>query len=422
MTDRGAVEAALLRPALEAAVEIARTGPGDDRPAEPPASMRPFVRVRRLSETAWRGVRIAVDEDVVFRRRVAATVDDDRVGRAGRLFLDRPEGWQGELEALVDERLRLESVADELAEDRVGGRRAASAEQAARRWQERAGEAEQRIAELTARLDEVTADRARLFEELVLVRADVERLTGERARAVRELKVVEAREATRVAELKALRAVLEHGPTDVATDPSGPTPDGPDPVALAEALGVARARLDLLDAALGEIDQLLSPVSPDLTERSSGIDRAGRRRPVGIGQGLHDDGPEAARYLLGIDGVVVLVDGYNLTMRMWPELDASAQRIGLERALAALHGRTRARFVVVFDGQDVVAPRPGRTVGVEVRFTPADVEADDAIIEAVTEIDPARPVVVVSDDRRVRDGARAGGANLLSNTQLAALL
>ena len=51
-----------------------------------------------------------------------------------------------------------------------------------------------------------------------------------------------------------------------------------------------------------------------------------------------------------------------------------------------------------------------------------DVEADDVILDLVTRTPAARPVVVASSDNRVREGARAAGANVVHARQLLALL
>jgi rRNA-processing protein FCF1 len=59
---------------------------------------------------------------------------------------------------------------------------------------------------------------------------------------------------------------------------------------------------------------------------------------------------------------------------------------------------------------------------VRFRFTPDGTEADNVILERVEQEPAQRAVVVVSSDRRVRDGARARGANLLGARQFLHLL
>ena len=101
------------------------------------------------------------------------------------------------------------------------------------------------------------------------------------------------------------------------------------------------------------------------------------------------------------------------------------QRRRLVDALAELAARTGAEVEVVFDGAEGAGPAPVPSAGrraVRVRFSAPDVEADDVVIERAGAIPADRPVVVASSDRRVQDGARARGANVLGADQLMALL
>ena len=78
---------------------------------------------------------------------------------------------------------------------------------------------------------------------------------------------------------------------------------------------------------------------------------------------------------------------------------------------------------VVFDGaatDATPAALPART-GINVRFTAPEVEADDELLAMIARYPIARPVVVASTDRRVRDGARRRGANVVSAHQLLAV-
>ncbi|HSL57199.1 MAG TPA: NYN domain-containing protein, partial [Acidimicrobiales bacterium] len=143
------------------------------------------------------------------------------------------------------------------------------------------------------------------------------------------------------------------------------------------------------------------------------------RRPPPLPPGVFDDSVEAADALLRRADAVVLVDGYNVAMTVWPDLPKSEQRRRLERSLDELAARCRCRPEVVWDGAAVVEPLPVTSPrGVRVRFSPADVEADDVILDRLGELPPSDEVVVVSSDREVRDGARAGGAGVLSSEQL----
>jgi predicted RNA-binding protein with PIN domain len=145
-----------------------------------------------------------------------------------------------------------------------------------------------------------------------------------------------------------------------------------------------------------------------------------RRVPLRLPGGIFDDSVEAAEHLLRTVGVVLVVDGYNVTMTGWPALAAADQRRRLVTALAELAARTATEAEIVFDGADVdTVPVPAQARSlVHVRFSPAGVEADDVVLDLVAQLPPAWPVVVASSDNRVRDGARALGANVVHARQL----
>jgi predicted RNA-binding protein with PIN domain len=136
---------------------------------------------------------------------------------------------------------------------------------------------------------------------------------------------------------------------------------------------------------------------------------------------VRDDSTEAAEHLLRA-GVLLLVDGYNVSQAAWSGQPIAAQRARLVDALSELHARTGVEVDVVFDGNDA-----GRTAGtsrsaIRVRFTPEGIEADDAILEQLRVLPATQPIAVASSDNRVRDGARRQGANVLSARQLLSAL
>ena len=94
-------------------------------------------------------------------------------------------------------------------------------------------------------------------------------------------------------------------------------------------------------------------------------------------------------------------------------------------ALAELSMRTGVEAEVVFDGADDHAhplrSRPARRA-VRVTFSPPAVDADELIIERVARLPATRPVIVATNDQRVRVECGRAGANLLSTDQLIALL
>jgi predicted RNA-binding protein with PIN domain len=124
-------------------------------------------------------------------------------------------------------------------------------------------------------------------------------------------------------------------------------------------------------------------------------------------------------------GILLVVDGYNVTLSSWPGLELPDQRRRLIDALAELTSRAGTTVHVVFDGVDQggrLRPPPVARRRLRVGFSPSEVEADELIIDLVERLEPARGVVVATDDRRVRDEVGRRGANVISVTQLLAVL
>jgi predicted RNA-binding protein with PIN domain len=142
---------------------------------------------------------------------------------------------------------------------------------------------------------------------------------------------------------------------------------------------------------------------------------------VALPPGVLDDSTAAADHLLRSPGVILLVDGYNLSKEAWPSLPIGVQRSRLVDALAELHARCGAEIEVVFDGVESDLPAiASARAAVRVRFSPSGVEADDVLLDLVERLPLDRPVLVASSDKRVRDGARQRGANPLGARQLLA--
>jgi predicted RNA-binding protein with PIN domain len=146
-----------------------------------------------------------------------------------------------------------------------------------------------------------------------------------------------------------------------------------------------------------------------------------RRQAAPLPPAVFEDSATAADHLLRIPGMVLLVDGYNVTLQAWPEVPIPEQRRRLVDALAGLAARTGAEVQVVFDGAEQVEHRgqglPPRSA-VRVRFSPPDVDADDVLIDLCDVLPIGRPVTVATSDRRVQDEVRRRGGNIISTPQL----
>lgn len=430
---------------------VARAGE-DAVPVEPaPVALRPFLQFARLPAPALVAARRVLDADEAFRARVAEEVSEEVVGRAGWLFLARPDGWEDDLDALVQgaEESRA-AVADRRAENEAR-RRLAAVEAAAKRAEDVAVEARAEAARAGDALVEERRARRDAVEEAEKLAIRARQLQAERDRARAAAAAAEESAKAAEEELGALRGELKALEADVAA-PRAEVPPAPagtgEPavnVQAAAALGAAaRAARGLADALAGAADALgaeapvpevrpsgdpgpASEASPSPAPRPrmpARPARAPRRAPAPLPPGILEDSSEAAEHLARLRGVVLLVDGYNVSLAAWPGTPIADQRRRLVDALGELASRTGADVRVVFDGSETVDPPAVSTTSriVRVRFSPPDVEADDVIVAEVAALPASRPVVVASSDRRVRDECRAHGANLLRSSQLLALL
>ena len=414
----------------------------------PPPALRPYLGFAKLSPAALSAIARVVDQDDDFRVRVTASVDEHTVGHGAWLWLTRPPGWRDDLAAIEaeDREQRASRAAErrEARDERSAAKRLAANQAALTRAETVGEERRLELDRLQRELDEVrrarTASEARLAE----LETTVAKLEAARASAVRNLKDADARLVSRATELKAVKARLreleaepprpptsgEEAAPAVADDTGHASPDlGVVARELARAAQGASSLADgLAGLAAALADRGAEPAPSGLVSEPSGRPvsdaavRRERRTPVALPGGLLDDSVAAAQHLLRTPNAVLVVDGYNVTMTGWPELAAAEQRRRLVALLADLAARTSTRVELVFDGAEVdrgtiTVPAPARQ-WVRVRFSPPDVEADDVVLDLVAQLPASRPVIVVSSDNRVREGARRGGANLLHSRQL----
>lgn len=407
---------------------MARAGLGETPPVQPPKGLVPILRFRRpLPPTALASVRRALDEDDAFRERVRAAAEDGpgAVGEAGHLLLARPDGWLAALAALEDAASAAASAAADEVEERSARRRLRSVEEAARAAEDRVRDLRAEVAELrgqlaAARRAEATADAAR-----TAALARVRGLEKERDAAHQKVAAL-ASELARAGTAPAAPA----RPEEPAVEPeAAPFPIAALRTAVDEAVVAAAHLGQALDAASAVLDGA-APADATGPARASRR-RAGRGRdgpanvrlPAALPPGLYDDDPAAAAHLVRIAGCVLVVDGYNASLRRWPDQPIAEQRRRLVDALAGLAARTGAQVRVVFDGADEEARTGGDgRRGVRVTFSASAVEADQVIVDLVERLPPALPVVVATDDRRVQREAAARGANVVSQEQLFSLL
>lgn len=375
------------------------------RVGDPPRELRPLLRFAKLPPRGVAAIRAVLEADDDFRARVAEAADGaDGLNRPSTLFLLRPDGWEAELEALLDAADAADAALADAADEERATRRLAGAEE--------------RIARLEADLAAARDREGRAVEELAAVRRA-------RQAAGKRIQEVEAERDAAVAEADRLRAELAAvppppAPAPAPTAPPPTAPPLPPPAPEVDVAGVRAA----LEAAMSLLPPPPSTPSAPLPRRPARPAKpTARRRPVPLPPGILDDSAEAADFLVRVNGAVLLVDGYNATLSAWPDLPLSEQRDRLVDALAELVARTGADVTVVFDGAEFTQPAGGRARRpVKVMFSPPEVPADDVILDLVDAAAIHRPVVVASDDRAVQAGAEERGASVLTRSQLLSTL
>lgn len=411
---RRVVARGLLTKALERSLEIARHADEDDD-VVPPAALRPLRSFRKLPKSALDTVVVAVHRDEAFRRVVIDEVDEREVGRAAMIWLQQDAGWQTKLEAYLEDDGPSEAAPDTKALQR----KLSGAERKATRAAEQSAALEVELARQTERVETVRAqlramqrERDAARRDATAARAELDSLQSAHARleqtmAKRDDERRRLRERVRELEERALGPVNARETRELQRLTR----------AVAASARAAAADADALDRELGE----------RLTQEpkvATATPRQARRRPTRLPSGIVDDSVAGAEHLVSRPGAVLLVDGYNATLSSWPELALDHQR---DRLLALLHDLTARlpglEIHVIFDGDDqvIVAGRRRRSV-VHVHFSPPSVEADDVVLAMVDDLPVSRVVIVASNDRRVRDASRAGGANVISVQLLLALV
>lgn len=423
----------LVRPAVEAAVALARQEIDDEAAEPPPRGLRPFLRFTRLPDRAVAAARKVLDEDEAFRDRVRRTTSEELLGRAPWLYLERPEGWEGELASLAAAASDDAEAVSQRQTESQGAKRLAATEAARAKAEEMTARLNAELAESKELLASERRARRLVETEAGRIRRRLGDLEAERRELQSAVDRLEARLAALVDE-SAENPGARTQPPPAAVPPPPPLESRLDADAVAAAHAAALGAAEVVAGALADLRSRLGPlfevVTAEAARRGDAIGSGNvapsprpSRRPTPLPPAILDDSIEAAEHLVRVEAVVLVVDGYNVTKLARPDLDLAEQRRWLVDAAVETATRTGARFEVVFDGADDRASAPAHLsprTGVQVRFSPADVEADDVVLARAAAM--ASPVVVASDDRRVRDGARRLGVNVVSVAQLLAAM
>jgi predicted RNA-binding protein with PIN domain len=384
-------------------------------------------------------VRRTLDLDESFRKAVDERVLDEeealaRLVRAGRHAEALASGETPEAVARVGIALGQEGQAAVQAAVAAAATSRAMAETAAVRSALAGAESELDSARERAEAEAAAARAAR--EELRAAREELRRLERERkalaerteglerelarsASALRAAKDQAAAERRRMnvraAELQARLAESQRNERALRRSAGQVDP------AVTEAVGALERDLAVLRRVTGLEEE---PAAGSANAVTSKPGTATVRRPLPVPGGRVADDPETLAAWMGTDGVLVLVDGYNVTKHPQGFADRGLedQRTLLLDLCRRLARRFGAEVTVVFDG-GTVGPIPARLpLGpVDVVFTDPGRTADDEIVVRVNAAPPERPVVVVSSDNELRSRVGALGATVARSPALLGL-
>jgi hypothetical protein len=396
-----------LRSALEFAVRMAEEGQKFKPPMKFPAGLKKFMKQSRIPTAELAAIRRLVDQDEQFRTRIAAGALPELVDPIGKLWLERPAGWEDALAQLVAEAEASEAAADAAGELKKSEKRREAAEQVAARTRAELVVLQGQVRQREAINEELRKDLAKLSESVGELRSELSDVRTE----LRHARDREAAATSKLARTEAERAgaVAAQGSAEVVRD---------DVLADRAVLGAERAELARLAATAEALAGQLAALA--LGVRSGKQRSPERRKPLPFPGGVFGDSEIAAEHLLR-SGATVLVDGYNVAKMGWPALDLEGQRGVLLDVVENLARRFGSDITVVFDGADVVGASADRRRVARVVYSAAGVIADDVIRNEVRRLPIARAVVVVTNDQEIIRDVRSMGANTLSSQQLLAL-
>ncbi len=407
MSDPAPIEHRYLRSAIEFAVAMGGEIAKRKASIAVPRELRAVSGKTRIPTGSLGRLRRAIDGDDRFRAAIAAGALPELVDPIGILWLQRPAGWQEDIERLVADMTIEEADADLRTAVRREEKRRRAAEQVAVRLRADLVERDVLIGSQQADVDALRADVVKAEDEVAALRAEVVDLRIE-ARHARD------REAAAKAKLDAARQEGGVVSGDGAPEGAAVGQDrsfearGVDPAAVSD---VARAARELA----GRLEALLPSETPEMATRSDA------RQPLRLPGGVIASSAEAAEFLLRSDAAV-LVDGYNVAKLAWPSRSLDAQRTQLLDALENLARRFTSDLTIVFDGASVVGAHATRRRLVRVVWSPEGVIADDVIRDEVRRLPTARAVVVVTNDAEIVADVKALGANVVPSNALIAVL
>lgn len=396
-----------LRSALEFAVHMASEGQKRKPTLPYPRQLKPFFNEQRLPNAALGRLRRVIDDDPVFRTRLAAGAVPELVDEIGRLWLEHGEGWAdaaSELAAQIDAAAESDDAQAQL---RRADKRRNAAEQVAARTRVELLQRNEVIELQETEVDELKAEVTKVRERLAEMKAELSeaRLEIRHARDREAAAVVKAQTAAddRRSFQDQLVAAQEPPPIQV--------PDHNDDIAAAA--DTARRLAEQLETLL---------VSPSENDAEAALPkRRSARTPLSLPGGVIASSGEAAEFLARSDAQLI-IDGYNVAKLGWPNLPLEEQRNVLLDVVENLALRFGTNVTVIFDGASVVGAHASRRRLTRVVYSPSGIIADDVIRDEVRRIPANNAVVVVTNDAQIVRDVRRDGANVVPSNAFLSIL
>ena len=352
---------------------------------------------------------------------------------ASALYAARPEGWEFGLGALCVVFDRKRSDKERADDAKAREMQMVSLGEARRRAEEALGDSRTAVERLETELREER--RSRRDRELRAERAidTASRRDAESAAAVEAARVSVADAESRLAQESArareaeqqLRELRREVQQREQVHEAGGGLDASEIRMLADAAREAQLLATRLDGltTITRHAAAAAAARPAAGGSVAGGSAAGRsvRTPVPIPPGLSAESADGLDAMLRTRGVLLVVDGYNVSMAGRGDAEIAEQRDWLIGATARLHLRLRCDIVVVFDGADV-ATAPPRRQGVRVVFSGGGEKADPVVVREVERLPASTPAIVVSSDRWVQEHAEREGATVVPAAALLEVL
>ena len=396
-----------LRSALEFAVLMASEGQ-KRKPALPyPRELKPFFNKPRLPSTALGRLRRVIDDDPVFRARLAAGALPELVDEIGRLWLEHRDGWvdaASELAAEIDAVAKSDDVQAQL---RRADKRRDAAEQVAARTRVELIQRNEFIELQATEVDELRAEVAKAGELLAEMKVELSDVRM-------EIRHARDREAAAVAKAQTAadeRRSVRDQPVPAQDPETAQVPDHSDDIA---------AAAETARRLVAQLETLLVPHQEDDVEAAP-RERRSQRAPLVLPGGVIASSGEAAEFLARSDAQLI-IDGYNVAKLGWPNRPLGEQRDVLLDAVENLARRFGTDVTVIFDGASVVGAHASRRRLARVVYSPEGTIADDVIRDEVKRIPANHAVVVVTNDAEIVRDVRGDGANVVPSNALLAIL